>query len=142
MGSWGLILDLHGVETTEKNHGNFKGFSLQASSEATSSKTSLNLALTLPRRAGKGLAKIEIFVRDLISNLTSAQSYSLDSWQSWHSDSSRLTCRRFVLSNLYFQMVGKSFKVTTTIHELFLKNHMDLASAWISTANGVKERRL
>ena len=80
MRSWGLTLGLRWVETIEKSHQNFKGLFIQASSEATSLKTSLNLALEGPRRASKGLGKREIFVLSLISNLTSAQSYSLDSW--------------------------------------------------------------
>ena len=80
VGSWGLTLGLQWVETIEKSHQNFKGLFIQASSEATSLKTSLYLALVGPRRASKGLRKREIFVLALISNLTSAQSYSLDSW--------------------------------------------------------------
>jgi hypothetical protein len=85
-------------------------------------KTSMSLALVGPRRSSKGLEKTEVFVQSPFSNLTSAQSYDLNSSASWHLESSRLTSRRFVLCNLYFQTIGKSLKVTT-IHEVFLKNN-------------------
>ena len=128
MGSWGLTLGLQWVETIEKSHQNFKGLFIQASSEATSLKTSLNLALVGPRRASKGLGKREIFVLSLISNLTSAQSYNLDSWHKLAWDAGGLTSRRFVLRNLSFQMVGKSFKVIAGVYTL-------LYLEWITNKN-------
>lgn len=63
----------------------------------------------------------KVFVLIPFSNLTSMQSYGLDSWHMLaHLESGKLTSR-FVLGNLYVQTVGKSFKVIMIIQVLLLK---------------------